>query len=383
MRPLSYMDELIKRPMFMLGTIYAITYAGFFVWRASFQNFAVEYFNLGATEIGFLFSLSAVPGVLAFGYGIAAAQVRVPLLLVFCAGCVGLGLIWIGLAAHEDLLWLGVLLISLGFTGVYSLINSLTILAARASFTARALGRLKSIGPFASLAVALVLFILFEVDSRGLRPVLGLTGLAVVLCGSAAALALRNRQFAIKRNVFRLEPSLWPYYALNFLAGCRSAIFKTFVIFMLVSEHGVALGPTALIVLAGTLLSAVGYRWIGWLGDRYDRRLVLACIYLAVVVIFICFCFDLPAWIIVSLFLVDSLLFGASVITDSSLASSSTTRGIVGNVAAGVTLFALASVVMPYVGGLVWDHVSSRATFILGACLAGLAVWMCSKLGKA
>ena len=152
------------------------------------------------------------------------------------------------------------------------------------------------------------------------------------------------------------------------------------------SKHNLALGPTALIVLSGGLLSALGYRVIGHLGDRFDKRHVLAFIYLAVLIIFLCFCFDIPTEIVVVLFLADSFLFGASVITDSSLASNAPSgsgefAGNVSNVSMGVTMFCLAGILVPYLGGIAWERGEPQAPFVVGGIFAGLAILVSRKIG--
>ena len=54
----------------LLGAIYLVALCGYNVWRASFQNYAVESFGLGASEIGGLYSLAALPGIFSFVLGI-------------------------------------------------------------------------------------------------------------------------------------------------------------------------------------------------------------------------------------------------------------------------------------------------------------------------
>jgi predicted MFS family arabinose efflux permease len=356
----------------LLGIAYFATFAGQSIWRSTFHNFAIETFQVNAQQVGFLFSLTGIPGVLAFTVGFVAKKVRIfPLLALSCT-LVGLGLIWISLASHFNTLWLGVLSISTGFACFYPVVTSLCLLECEPRASAISIGRLRSFGPLAAIGSALL--ILHALPSLGFRTFLLVTGTAVVFCGGATTLGIRNKEYATTQGSLRLKSNLWPYYALNFLAGCRSALFKTFVIFLLVTEHHFKIRGTAMIVLAGSLFSAIGYRLVGQLANRFDQRNVLSALYIGVALIFLGFSL-LKARLLVSiLFLLDSLFFAASVVTDSYLKTKSAPQEVIGDVASGLTLFYLGGILAPLAGGILWEHLDHKATFLLGSGLAVLSI---------
>ena len=74
------------------------------------------------------------------------------------------------------------------------------------------------------------------------------------------------------------------------------------------------------------------------------------------------------------MFLLDSLLFSTAVVTDSYLKERSPAHTLVGDLSVGLTLFYLAGVVMPLLGGILWQHIGYEGTFILGSLLALLSI---------
>lgn len=369
--PVSRPTVRLPEPL-LLGIAYFVTFAGHSIWRATFHNFAIETFQVNAQQVGFLFSLTAIPGVLAFTVGFFAKKVRIfPLLALSCT-LVGLGLIWIGLVSHWNTLWLGVLSISTGFICFYPVVTSLCLLQSERKASAISIGRLKSFGPLAAIGSALL--ILHALPSLGFKTFFIVTGTAVVFCGGVTTLGIRNKEYAIIQGSLRFKFRLWPYYALNFLAGCRSALFKTFVIFLLVTEYHFKIRGTAMIVLTGNLFGAIGYRLVGQLAHRFDQRNVLSAIYIGVALIFLGFSLPGSRLLVSILFLLDSTLFAASVVTDSYLKTKSAPQELIGDVASGLTLFYLAGILAPVAGGILWEHLDHKATFLLGSGLAGLSI---------
>ncbi|MEZ5583997.1 MAG: MFS transporter [Candidatus Competibacteraceae bacterium] len=274
---------------FLLSLTFFATFAGFNIWRSTFHNYSVQVFQADATQIGTVFSLMSVPGVLAFSIGLVARKVQIYKLLIFACTLLGAGLIWISLAPTWNAVWPGIVAIGFGFTFFYPVINTLCLLDSAPETAAVRIGQLKSYGPLASIGATLLVILFLQAMAFGFRPFLAVTGTLVTGCGLVAALSMRPRRYTLIQGTFRLEPALWPYYTLNFLAGCRSALFKTFVLFLLVNEHGFEINSTALVILVGNLAGFFGYRLIGRIASRYRRSTVLSAVYAGVALIFLGF----------------------------------------------------------------------------------------------
>jgi hypothetical protein len=293
-------------------------------------------------------------------------------LLIGACWLAGLGLAWLGNAGEWYELWLGVLGVSAGMACFYPILTSLQLLTKPTQRAGSALGRLKSLGPLSAIVAAVLIHV--AEPAPGIRNLLVVVGTSVVLGGTLAGLIIGRGRVVLMHGRLRIKSRLWPYYLLNFLAGCRSALFKSFAIFLLVSMHGFELQGTALLVVTGSLLTFVGYNVIGRLVEPWGRRTVLSRRSGAVTLIFLGFAFCDSASFLVVLYCLDSLLFGASVVTEAHLRRASPSSDLVGDVAAGLTLFSLASLFMPFVAGNVWSYAGREATFLLGSLMSGPAL---------
>ncbi len=198
-------------------------------------------------------------------------------------------------------------------------------------------------------------------------------GVAILVIGTLAAWGLATDQLAVGHSELRLRRELLPYYGLHFLAGIRSGVFRAFVIVSLIREHGIEINTTATLVLGGSLASLIGYHLIGYLGDRFDKITVLTWLFAVIALNYGGFIlFSESAAILSVLFIIDSLLFGTSVITDSSLHDSGVGTDMAGHLAITLSLFNFAGVITPQVGAWLLEVAGAESVFIMGA-LAALA----------
>lgn len=364
-------------PYFLCLDYFAI-YCGYNLWLAGFHNYAVETFHISALHVGYLFSVAALPGTFAFLIGMIAGKISLRPLMMFACSAMAFGLIEIGLSPSWHLLWPGVLFIGLGFTAFYPIINSLCIQHSHPRTVIAAIGRLKSFGPLAALSA----FVLIAtcLPQLGYRRFFVISGGIIGLTGLWALTKIPIEHYAGHRGNLRFKKDLWPYYVLNFLAGCRSAGIGVFVLLLLIKGHGLLIYDTAAVVLIGNFCSLIGYRLIGHFADRYTPAKALSFIYLGVSLIFLGFCFINCRLVLILFYFFDSLLCGVSVLTDSHLKAVSRTNDTMGDVATGFTLFHLGKMMLPLAGGILWSHYHQQATFLVVSILAGVAVCVSGKL---
>jgi len=357
---------------------YFTVFCGYHLWIAGFHNYAVETFHISALHVGYLFSVAALPGTFAFLIGLIARKFSLSTLMIFACAAIGVGLIGIGLSPNCYFLWPGVIAIGIGFTCVYPIISSICIAQSDPRAVSTAVGHMKSYGPLAALTACFLIFVCLP--QLGYRSFFVLAGIVVVLMGLAAGTELPLGQYSDQPGRLRFKKDLWPYYALNFLTGCRSAGIAAFVLFLLVREHGMLVHQTVVVVLISNFCSLVGYRLIGLFADRYSPPKVLSYSYLCVSIIFLGFCFINSRFFLILFYLFDSLLVGVSVLTDSHLKGASRANDTMGDLASGFTLFHLGKAMLPLAGGVLWNHFNQQATFLVGSILAGLAIWVSRKL---
>lgn len=239
----------------------------------------------------------------------------------------------------------------------------------------QSLARLRSYGPFATLsASALVIVILPYTNYKYL-----FIGLACLLLAVAIYTYRYSKWYPTNRRSprIRINPSLWSYYLMNFLSGSRSALFKAFVITLLVREFHFDMSSTAWLAIANGVASFLGYRLIAALSLRLNPRVILGSIYTLVGFLFVGFALIKIAWILVVLFIIDSLVFGVSTVTDGTLKSMTRPRELSGQLGNGIAVFHIAGIILPAIGGAIAAASDNLTTvFLFAAMLAWTAAIM-------
>jgi len=242
------------------------------------------------------------------------------------------------------------------------------------------LGKLRSLGPLGAIGVALV--VLYVLPRFGFRMLYGSSGFFVLSAGIFLSVMIsRNISVAKTSGHLRFSLRLWPYYALHFLSGARSALFKAFVLYLMIHDHQMEITGTALLVLGGNLSNFLGYRIVGFLADRYGPRRTLVWVFSGVACVFVGFSFAETKLMLSILYLLDSLLFCSSVATDSYLKNRVQHKEIVGYLSSGVSFFYIAGVIAPIAGGLFWKEFG-QATFLLVSALALTGIWVSWQLDE-
>lgn len=400
----------------MIAPVYFLLFLAHALWRLTIHNHALENLGLDGQEIGVLFALGYVPGILAFALGIAAGHFSLHFLLLLAGSVMAMGLLIAGSAAGFASIAAGAFFIALGFTGFYTLANATYLLDRRPDDPAASLGKLKSLGPLAGIAAGLILLVVFAprqlldilsasntqgghafiaslfaftsakpaVDPTTLRLLLLTSGVILLFSVLSCRHQLSHCQHSARFAHFSLRRRLLPFYLLNLVSGCRSAIFQTFALYVMVAEFNLPIHGTAALMMLSYLCSFAGYRAVGVALQALSHRTVLSVIYLAVAANFTGFWyFTGPALLnssqalltLGTLFLIDSAFFGASVVTDSHLRKTGGPADYVGDVATGTTLFYVAAMSMSLIGAALWKPLGHHA-FLLGTlcCLLGFAV---------
>jgi len=374
---------------FFIGLSYFIVFFGQNIWRATFQNLAIDIFNFSSVQMGIAYAIVSIPGFFSVALGFIGAKINLLVMLLITYLLMGLGLLGTGLVAvgfnhfgtNQVASWymllFCLLLLHVGFVAYYPTVNTVVLLDVGSDESVKRLSSLKSLGPLAGVLAAVVL--VFVMPSHSYVSVLMITGLAVLLGGGLVIILIPSRQYAQKQHLIRIKKTLSPYYLLNFLNGCRSGIFKTFVIYYLITEFHFEIRNTAMIVLAGNVLTFTGYQLIGRLAKRYDPTKLLGMLYLVMCLNFLGFMWLKNAKLLSLIYLLDSLVFCTSAITDGFLKFLSKDEELLGDLASGVTLYHLGGVIMPIAGGLLYAH-NDVQVFLLGSLCTLFSIFATNKL---
>lgn len=363
-------------PAFFLGLSYFIVFLGQSIWRVTLPGFAVESFHITSVQIGFIFSIAALPGLFSVVISLIGQKKSLLFLLITAFSLIGFGLLATGRATNWYLLLLGALLLHSGIAIYYPAANTDYLRDAKKEKSLHGLSVLKSLGPLGSIVAAGLLIYVFKEPYNYVLLLSG-SGILVFIVGLISLQGIGHSQAALRLSDVHFKTTLWPFYALNFLNGCRSGIFRAFVPFSLISQYGFGAKNTVFLMLFGSLMTFIGYQIVGFVGNYIKPSRLLSLFYVLISLNFIGFWLIRSPQLLAFLYLIDSLLFCTSAITDGHLKYVSKGKDILGDLAAGVSLYSLGGVIMTAVGGFIYRSFEVNL-FLLGSFFA-ISSFMISK----
>jgi predicted MFS family arabinose efflux permease len=360
---------------------------GFQLWRSLFNNFAVQEMGVRADQMGLIQSIREVPGLLGFSVGLLALVMTEMRIAGFSVILMGIGIVLTGGAGDIAGLVASTLLMSVGFHFFMPGNSSAVLMLVGKDETPRMLGRLSSLGALTALAGAGVVFL--ALDAVGFRPLFYAAGALLIVGGLAllpwtrqpvrpaepqSAGAPRARRAGQRASIRR---RYWLYYTMQFLMGSRRHIFTTFAIFLLVDTHGVDAETVTLLFVINNLAGLFLYQQFGKLIARFGERPVLALNFVLLIFVFLGYAYVSLLPVLYVLFVADHVLFGSSIALQSYLQKIAVhPQDITPNVSLGQTINHIAAVVVPLVGGVVWEAVGSRYTFLVGVAIVIVSLFM-------
>jgi MFS family permease len=379
-RPLALTDAERRRGLLFLS--FAVAFVGFaIVLQTSLNsNFLVGEIGISGRQAGFLEAVRESCGIAAFGFLALIAGLGEPLVAT-----VVLLLVWVGLSAYAFAPTYGwVMAMSVVWSqGLHiwmPLPNSMTLALAEPGRAGTQLGQVSAAGALGSatgLALALGLTLL----GVKIRP-LYLVGGGAALLASLACLGIpRAIRTPRQQLVFRRRYAT--YYLLNFLEGWRKQITVAFAGFLLVRVHGASL-PEMIALAAG--FQAIGYvtsRRVGRLIDRFGERRVLLFYYAAVTVLVLCYAFVRVKYLLYAVYVADNATFVLALAITSYVGRLAPQAERTQTLSMGVAANHVASVAMPFIGGILWTALGYRWAFLLGIPAAAASIAVVSRLPRA
>ena len=369
------------------------------LWRSLFNNFAVGELGVRADQIGLIQSVREIPGLLGFTVGLLAVVLTEMRILGLSVVLLGAGIALTGTAGSLAGLLASTVLMSIGFHAFMPANSSAILQLTREDEAPHVLGRLTSLNALAALGGAGLVFV--ALNPLGFRGLFAVTGVSVVAGGLIALLWAIRRPVLLRSDAEQQElapvPAMhvaargtgrspmrrryWLYYVLEFLMGSRRHIFTTFAVFLLVREYDVPAQTITVLYLVNNLVGAFLYRQFGRIIARFGERRTLTVNFLLLIFVFLGYAYIPVLPILYGLFLVDQVLFGLRIALQSYFQKIAVhPREITPNLSLGQTINHIAAVIIPLVGGIVWETVGSQYTFLIGVgivCTSLIVVqWM-------
>ncbi|MFC2015564.1 MFS transporter [Chloroflexota bacterium] len=354
-------------------------YLGSVVWTAVFNNFAVEEIGVQAGQIGVIQAIREVPGLLGFALGFLVIWLSEMRVMGLSVVLMGLGLILTGWADGLSTLILATVVTSVGFHFFYPSNSSVVLMTVGKEDAPKVLGRLRSIASFAAVVGTLLIWVLIDgvelgpvnVPAWGYRKLLTFIGGVVALGGLVSLFRGRRSGVRRERSKIRFRRDYWLYYALTFMMGSRRHIFTTFAIFLLVQVYGVDVRVTAALFLINSLVNTYAAAQLGKLVARFGERKVLTVNFVGLIGVFLGYAYIPFLPVLYMLFVLDHVFFGFNMAVDSYFQKiAHSPKEITSNVSAAQTINHISALIVPVLGGILWERVSPSATFLAGVGIA-------------
>ena len=353
---------------------------GYELWRSLFNNFAVGELGVRADQMGMIQSIREIPGLLGLSVGLLALLLSEMRIAGLSVVLMGVGVVLTGRATSLPALIGSTVVMSVGFHFFMPSNSSAVLLLVGEDEAPRTLGRLSSLNALAALVSAGVVFL--TLDALGFRTLFYAMG-ALLVVGGLVLLPWSRQPVRPDRTRRRapIRRRYWLYYVLEFLMGSRRHIFTTFAVFLLVREHSVSAQTITVLFMVNNLAGTFLYQQFGKIIARFGERRVLTLDFLILVFVFLGYAYVPLLPVLYALFVADHLLFGFRIALQSYVQKIAVhPREITPNLSLGQTINHVAAVTIPVVGGVVWETLGSRYTFLVGVGIVVLSLivvqWM-------
>ena len=339
--------------------------------RSIQNNFFVEELGLRADQMGFLTTARELPGFLTAVVAAAAMHLAPPHLGSLALTVMGLGYGGYGLVHSFAGLVAVAVVGSLGFHTWMPISNALGLSLASRGNAGQVLGRLQAVG-FAGALISMGLVILL-VQAVGYRLAFFASGAAMAIGALAIVTFPRNLAERPKqRLVFRRRYTL--YYLLTFLDGCRGEVFLAFGVYLLVRQYHVDVRTVTLLLLASSVISMALAPRVGRLIDTIGERRTLTFSYTCHFLTFLGFALIHDGAVAIALYVAYNVLMLFSMATNTYLKRTADPGDVAPSLAMGMTTMHISAMIVPILGGMLWERFGFQLPFLVGAGFIVLSI---------
>jgi hypothetical protein len=368
------MEHFKENPMYRYLLILVIcASAGLQGWMALFTNYAKEVVGVNGFQIGLSQAVREIPGFLSFLVIYVLFIFKEHRLSAWSVVLLGIGVGMTGFFSSFGGLLMSTFIMSVGFHYFETTNKSLTVQYFDTSESPVVFARLRGYGALANIVVGTIIW--------GLTFVLPylytflLLGIFISLSG-IYMLFIDPIKKEIPHQVKKLvlKKKYWLYYVLNFLSGARRQIFTVFAIFLLVERYQLRLSTVAGIYVLNYALTYILNPQISKAINKYGERVVLSLESASLIVLFIGYAFIENVWVVVGLYVLDSIFFNFAIGLNTYLQKTADPQDLGSSTAVGFTINHISAVVIPIFGGAMW-MLNWRLPFIVGTGLTILSLY--------
>ncbi len=339
--------------------------AGLQGWTALFTNYAKEVVDVNGFQIGLSQSVREIPGFLSFAAVYLLLFMREHRLSAWSVVLLGAGITVTGIFTSYAGLLMTTFIMSVGFHFFETTNKSLTVQYFNTSESPVVFARLRGYGALANIIIGFVIWVLSFITTY--RYTFFILGVFVIISGIYMLNfnpLTREMPRQNKKLVFRKK--YWLFYVLNFLAGTRRQIFTVFAIFLLVEQYGLGLRIVTGIYVINYALTYILNPQISKALNKYGERIVLSLESASLIILFMGYAFINNVWVVVGLFILDSIFFNFSIGLNTYLQKTADPEDLGSSTAVGFTINHISAVIIPLFGGMLW-MLNWRLPFLVGA----------------
>lgn len=342
-------------------------------WTMLYNNFVVNAAGLNAAQSGIIQGLREIPGLLGVTLIFFLFFMKEHRLAALSVMAAGLGTMLTGLFPSFVPIIFTSMLMSFGFHYFEAMNNSLAIQHFDLRQTPIVMGRLRGLVAGGSLMISVFVFLFSERLSfawlffvpGAIGLLLGFFGLVHPLTGSRPP-KQRRRVLPQKRY--------WLFYVLNLLMGGRRIVFSVFAVFLMVEQFGFSVRSVSLMFMFNYTVNWLFNPMVGKIINRLGERRLMTIEYLSAFVIFVGYALTRNEYLIVLLYVFDSLTFNFSIAVRTFFQKIAFPEDAAPNMAIAQTINHIPAVTLPAVGGWMWTVWGYQSVFLFGAALTVMSL---------
>lgn len=335
------------------------------VSRTIQNNFWVDILKLRPDQMGLLITLRETPGFLTMA--VAAVTMRfVPSRLAsLCFIVMAIGYYAYGLATSFGTIIPGVMFASVGFHLWLTLNGSFGLAVAKDNDAGRTLGDLQSVGFAAGLIGMFGVFA--GIGTIGYHLAFAISGIAMLV---GAIAITRFPSHVVHRSPQRIvvRRSYTLFYILNFLEGCRFELFQAFGIFLLVRQYLIPVQTIAILFIVTAVGSMLLSPPVGRLIDHWGERPTMTVGYVVMFVTFLGFALWHDGLAAIVLYVIYNIVLLSEIGVNTYLKKVAHPQDVRPSLATGVTMMHIPALIVPILGGALWNAFGFEVPFLLGSC---------------
>ena len=346
------------------------------VYMSVYTNFIADDIHVQPGQLGVIESIRESPGFLSSF--IAAITMTIPspilasiTLLIMAAGIGAFSQIY---TVNAVIFW--AVFWSLGFHCWAPLQPAMVLNFAKEEGKGKILGQVWRIRDIAALAGMGTVAIIGK--QAFIRPMFMLGGITVAVAAVIIFFVSRSSP-EIKMPRLTMKKKYRFYYALTFLEGCRKQVFITFAIFVLVKVFGTNVGTVATLMIINRIATLIFAPLVGRLVDRIGERKALSMSNASLIPIFLGYALVHNINTLYILYCLDSFVYMFVIAQTTYLNKIAPPEDIRPALSMGVTMNHAAAVIVPLVGGMLWEALGRYDVIFYGGTVVAIIAFVVSQ----